>query len=372
MNRLFPFWKALALFALSCLMAVPAWATPAFARKQQLACPVCHSTFPELNETGRAFKTNGYRFPDGKPGEGVQVTGMDLGSGFVLDPFPGIAVRVESQPITLAPDAKGNMGLSSTPLDSAELIMGGSNGKHWSYWAEIQSAADSGYIPAGNGIIEYRAMKELEAYVGWTPPFSRDPYNAISESRRIDHVDHAAQDYTGSTGVSISDEAGEFGAFGEVGPLYYNVAITPGPGVLPGTTDPLDYFGRVEYNITKKVGVGGYVFAVNTNGGNTVRPALDFNALTDFGTFKAMGQYDTADSAVAVEGGWDESIQEKGFWVIPQARVDATIVGGSTLVTPLVGVGLQASAGRVSIEISDPLGGGNTMPSTTLFVDGLF
>src|ERR1700676_2956475 len=38
-------------------------AMPAFARKYKTACSTCHNNWPELNDFGRAFKANGFRFP---------------------------------------------------------------------------------------------------------------------------------------------------------------------------------------------------------------------------------------------------------------------------------------------------------------------
>jgi len=364
---------------LGALLASPAaHATPVFARKQNLGCPVCHSSFPELNEVGRSFKENGYHFPDDQSPqaeavkkhlqESVQVTGTDLGSGIILDKVPGIAVRVESVPFEYDGSA-----VSTTPLDAAELIMGGSNGSHWSYWAEIESAAEDGYVPVGNGLLQYRWAKELQTYAGWMPVFSRDPYNTISESRRIDHIDHAAQDYGGSIDLGLAEEAGVIGAFGRLGPVFYNVSVTPGPGVVPGTDDPMDYMGRAEVDLTKKVSVGGYVYSGNVPGSSTVRAAVDANALTSFGTFKVLGQYDTLDQATCVEAGWDMSPQVGAFWLVPQAHVDLTEVGGSTVVQPMAGLGLQQSAGRISVEVSDAFAAGQTNnPSAVLILDGLF
>src|SRR6266487_3141408 len=36
--------------------------TPSFARQTGLACNACHTHYPELTATGRAFKLNGYVF----------------------------------------------------------------------------------------------------------------------------------------------------------------------------------------------------------------------------------------------------------------------------------------------------------------------
>jgi len=41
-----------------------AYATPNFARQTGRSCNVCHSGAPRLNDTGMAFKNNGFRFPD--------------------------------------------------------------------------------------------------------------------------------------------------------------------------------------------------------------------------------------------------------------------------------------------------------------------
>src|SRR5215469_5470285 len=38
-------------------------AIPAFARKYRTACSTCHNNWPELNDFGRAFKINGFKFP---------------------------------------------------------------------------------------------------------------------------------------------------------------------------------------------------------------------------------------------------------------------------------------------------------------------
>src|SRR5947208_13855856 len=57
--------------------------TPAFARQTGLACSACHTHFPELTPTGRAFKLNGYVFRrseslEGKTPEGQQSLLLNL------------------------------------------------------------------------------------------------------------------------------------------------------------------------------------------------------------------------------------------------------------------------------------------------------
>ena len=40
-----------------------ALAIPTFSRKYRTSCITCHTTFPKLNDTGEAFRRNGYQFP---------------------------------------------------------------------------------------------------------------------------------------------------------------------------------------------------------------------------------------------------------------------------------------------------------------------
>ncbi len=56
----------LASFAACALIfaAPKADATPQFARQTGKTCAFCHAGPPRLNDTGLAFKNNGFRFPD--------------------------------------------------------------------------------------------------------------------------------------------------------------------------------------------------------------------------------------------------------------------------------------------------------------------
>jgi len=49
------------------LFTTSLWATPEFAREQNAQCSVCHSNIPMLNETGREFLRNGFRFSSDDP-----------------------------------------------------------------------------------------------------------------------------------------------------------------------------------------------------------------------------------------------------------------------------------------------------------------
>jgi hypothetical protein len=53
------------LIALALIFLTPkAGATPSFARQTSRSCSFCHSGPPRLNDTGLAFKNNGFQFPN--------------------------------------------------------------------------------------------------------------------------------------------------------------------------------------------------------------------------------------------------------------------------------------------------------------------
>lgn len=56
--------SAVAMIVATVLLAAEAFSIPAFSRKYNVGCNLCHSVFPRLNELGRDFKNNGYRTAD--------------------------------------------------------------------------------------------------------------------------------------------------------------------------------------------------------------------------------------------------------------------------------------------------------------------
>jgi hypothetical protein len=62
-------------------------AIPAFARKYRTSCSTCHSNWPELNDFGRAFKINGFKFPKDDE-EFVKDPPLMLGAQAQKEAFP--------------------------------------------------------------------------------------------------------------------------------------------------------------------------------------------------------------------------------------------------------------------------------------------
>lgn len=55
-------------------------AIPSFARKYKTSCSTCHYAYPKLNAFGKAFKNNGFRYPEGQDAEMTKEEPVSLGS----------------------------------------------------------------------------------------------------------------------------------------------------------------------------------------------------------------------------------------------------------------------------------------------------
>lgn len=60
------------------LISADADAIPAFARKYNMSCNVCHTVFPKLKPYGEEFAANGFQIPDKEPSRFYKKTGDDL------------------------------------------------------------------------------------------------------------------------------------------------------------------------------------------------------------------------------------------------------------------------------------------------------
>jgi thiol-disulfide isomerase/thioredoxin len=69
------------------LVAGPAAANPAFARKYGTSCTTCHVVYPKLNPFGEAFRRNGFRFP-GIDSDVVKQETVALGQEAYKKTFP--------------------------------------------------------------------------------------------------------------------------------------------------------------------------------------------------------------------------------------------------------------------------------------------
>ncbi len=67
-----------AVLIIVAFLASEASAIPAFARKYNMSCNVCHTVFPKLKPYGEEFAANGFQIPDKEPPRFFKKTGDDL------------------------------------------------------------------------------------------------------------------------------------------------------------------------------------------------------------------------------------------------------------------------------------------------------
>ena len=151
-------------------------AIPAFARKYHTSCSTCHSNWPELNDFGRVFKINGFKFP--KDDETfVKEPPLMLGAEAQKESFPNSIYPGELPILPIAFRYAGYLSYTSpqppavtaavgyvppTDLfqpDTVTLLAAGSLGPSLSFWIDDDlsaggSGADGGlgdgYIKANN------------------------------------------------------------------------------------------------------------------------------------------------------------------------------------------------------------------------------
>jgi hypothetical protein len=333
--------------------SLPASATPALARREQLACTTCHTAFPELNDFGSRYKERGYRLNGEK--NGVKTTGTDLGPGIILDPTSPIAARLQAMLVGISDDGGGNVQVATQPLEDAVLLATGISGNRWSYFAELEASAEGGYIPDADAVLRYRANHALTLYTGWVPLFNEDPFDSINEARRIETASYAI-DYTGTINADLTQSFGQIGLFGKAGRLFYMGAITPGPNIITSVGEPLDYMGRFAMGLGGKGEVGCLAYYDITNTDSTLRAGIDTTLWTPSGNFKGVVLYDTLDSAIMAEVGWDLPMAKKSLTFLPYARVDfVNVSDATTTISPTLGYALGYGTGRVAIELTEPI-----------------
>ncbi len=125
------------------LLAPPAGAVPAFARRYGVSCSTCHSAWPALNATGLAFKLSGYRRLNGfdmKP----TTQDIELAMGALTIPsIPPIALTASTgldwQDISrrASDGTRASQTGSSIDLNNATLFVATPLGEHLSVFFEF-------------------------------------------------------------------------------------------------------------------------------------------------------------------------------------------------------------------------------------------
>ncbi|MBU6391296.1 MAG: hypothetical protein KGJ87_08600 [Planctomycetota bacterium] len=137
-------------------------AIPVFARKYQTSCPTCHwATFPALNPFGKAFKDNGYRFPED---DEVYVKESPIAFGgpawkkvfpnavwpSTIEHLPPVALLINSNFTVNPKNSSGKTAFDG--IGAVELLTGGTLGESLAWFGAVGLYENKGKtVESGTG-----------------------------------------------------------------------------------------------------------------------------------------------------------------------------------------------------------------------------
>ncbi len=232
------------------LLSSAAQAIPAFARQEGVKCSSCHTAWPQLNARGRAFKENGYRFPE----DADEARSLND----VLEDGLPAAVLLAARPY----DKKKSGDKKNRALHEFELFVAGALNAHWSGYAEIEAEDETGFSPeVAAAAAAYRFSKALNLNLAWSDYFRTDAYGLLGDGFRMTRghvraIDSAFGGNDGGSGlrgtrqlVSLSGRP--------LDPLFYDIGWSATAGDAEGE-DASNVHVRVAFDVLPNVMLGGF------------------------------------------------------------------------------------------------------------------
>ena len=185
-------------------------AIPAFARKNTMTCSSCHSAWPMLNDVGRSYKENGYRFSK------LEQPRVKITENLSWDESLPVSVILVSRPY----DKKDSGERKIRALHEAELMIAGPMGEKMSGFFEIEAedefTNDLGLdvaIPAA--VLSYNHSDAVNLQFSYADALWFDPYDTYSHARRL----------TRGTKVVVGNSFGGADNGGSLNTASQNIAV---------------------------------------------------------------------------------------------------------------------------------------------------
>lgn len=237
------------------IISTSADAIPAFARKYSTNCNTCHTAYPKLNSTGRAFKENGYFMSTEEDMKGEEKI-SDYLSWDKYVPLSGL--------IVLRPyDNESGSNSQIHALHEVEVLSAGRAYKNVSTWFELEAEDDEDSFNAAirSGFLTYFHNQALSIQAGYGGFLFADPYDTYSDARRYtaSHNPIANQRFLGvDNGGRFRDPRQQVSVFGRT--LNSQLFYIAGFGGLASDTvgdKSRSYYGRLAFDITQDIMIGG-------------------------------------------------------------------------------------------------------------------
>jgi hypothetical protein len=128
--------------------------TPSFARQTGLACSACHTHYPELTATGRAFKLNGYVL---RRGAGDSIQGQSAGGdqNMLLGLVAPLSFMVQTSFTQTKTDQPGTQNGTIFLPDELSVFTGGEISPHMGGFLQLTFDPQSGSMEVDNADFRY-------------------------------------------------------------------------------------------------------------------------------------------------------------------------------------------------------------------------
>ncbi len=251
-------------------------AIPAFARKYKTACATCHNNWPELNDFGRAFKINGFKFPKDDD-QFVKDPPLLLGASAQKENFPNSIYPGELPILPIAFRYSGYFtyntpaptSVTSPPGPSTAeftpntftIISAGSFGPSISFWIDndistggsgAAGGLGDGWIKANDFIGHYLHVPvndlnvrygqfELDLPFTQARTINQSNYAIWNQLANVNPSGSGPLPGTTNNPLSLaSDQQGiEFGGYPNRGYTWWSVAVIDGENSVYGASSPL-------------------------------------------------------------------------------------------------------------------------------------
>jgi hypothetical protein len=228
-------------------------AIPAYARKHQVACSLCHSAWPLLNQYGRTFKENGYRL-DREPKAAAAEPEIEIEERLALALRLPMSFRVQSRPfVKRSTDSRFDMQV----VHEFEFQISDGTAGNMSYFVNFEAADDAGWAAELADLVAgWHPRTQANIVGGFGPLTFVDPYNTFS-SRRLTQDRPSPNSAGFQSGYRFRDDT-QFGSFyGRAGGLFYSASVGTGAGDTIGA-DKKDYLLRAAYDLPVGVSIGAF------------------------------------------------------------------------------------------------------------------
>src|SRR6266568_7391866 len=151
--------RALRAYATRYVLAA-AHLTPTYARQTGLACSACHTHFPELTPTGRAFKLNGYVFRRSESLEGKNPEGQQ---SLLLNLVAPVSLMVQTSYTSTRKAQPGTQNGAVLFPDQLSIFTGGEITPHVGGFLQVTFDPQTGQLGVDNADFRFATHTDILA-----------------------------------------------------------------------------------------------------------------------------------------------------------------------------------------------------------------